>query len=245
MARSRMPLVTDFRHLEHLVSLDDIEEGRSLPSFLACIVAAASLEEGPGFHSETLIPCRCRPRRKPCPGVIRIAGHRERGELSWSCSRCDFQGVITHWVGSSWDLTSPAKKKGGVPAKPQHVRREDPAAIAGRWRITRSAAWTPDGLDLLGPAFIEFDADGGSFRLITFTGRLDCRFDTFEGQSVADFSWSGTDENVAASGRGWVRVVEDGLLAGHLFIHGGTDSSFIAKRAKASASRKRSSRRLH
>lgn len=245
MARSRMPLVTDARHLEHLVSLDDIEDDRSLPAYLACIVAAASLEEGPGFHIEVPIPCRCRPRRKPCPGVIRIAGHRERGDLSWNCSRCDFQGVITHWVGSSWDLAAVTRKPGEVPAKPQPVGLAVPAAVAGRWRITRSAAWTPDALDLLGPAFIEFDADGGSFRLVTFTGRLDCRFDTFEGQPVADFSWSGTDENVAASGRGWVRVVEDGLLAGHLFIHGGDDSSFTAKLAKAPASRKRASRHLH
>jgi len=49
-----------------------------------------------------------------------------------------------------------------------------------------------------------------------------------------EFSWVGTDEGDHVSGRGWARGEADGSLHGHLFIHDGDDSGFVAVDADVS-----------
>ena len=45
----------------------------------------------------------------------------------------------------------------------------------------------------------------------------------------AEFSWEGFDDGTAASGRGWA-LGGAGRLVGHIFIHKGDDSGFVAER---------------
>ena len=48
--------------------------------------------------------------------------------------------------------------------------------IVGRWQITESELWDSDALNLVAPAFIEFEQDGlGSFGFIAVQGQMDCR----------------------------------------------------------------------
>ena len=101
----------------------------------------------------------------------------------------------------------------------------------GRWRIAQTDLWDRDAIDLLGPAFIEINADGtGAFRFIAVEGQLDCRFDELGANRVVEFSWVGDDEGDFVSGRGWANLCTDGSLEGRLFFHMGDDSAFRATR---------------
>ena len=86
-------------------------------------------------------------------------------------------------------------------------------AFAGRWRITEMDGW--DEIDLLKSAHL---AD------------LDVRYDARDGAACAEFSWEGFDDGSPASGRGWAALGTAGRLVGHIFIHKGDDSGFVAER---------------
>lgn len=106
-----------------------------------------------------------------------------------------------------------------------------PETIHGRWRITWMGAWDADAIDLLGPAFIEFDEKGdGEFTLIAVVGSLHCAYQTFDGLPHVDFTWAGANECAPASGDGWADVQADGTLAGEIRIHAGDDSEVTAQR---------------
>jgi hypothetical protein len=102
----------------------------------------------------------------------------------------------------------------------------------GRWRIVEMEVWDIDAIDLLGPAYIEFDRNGqGSFQFIAVEGWMDVRPADHGGPHAIEFSWEGRDELDHASGRGWAVVGEDGALTGRIFFHLGDDSTFRALRA--------------
>jgi len=104
-----------------------------------------------------------------------------------------------------------------------------PEKIVGKWRIVEMELWDRDALDLVGPAFIEFDKkDTGRFGFIAVTGWLDCRHSLVDGRPGVEFSWEGDDDNDRASGRGWASLQDDGSLRGHIYFHMGNDSGFIA-----------------
>ena len=106
-----------------------------------------------------------------------------------------------------------------------------PRAVAGRWRIVEMELWDIDAIELLGPAFMDFDADGqGSFRFIAVVGWMDTRSADHPGPCGVEFSWEGEDECDKASGRGWAAVSEDGALRGRISFHLGDDSGFRAIR---------------
>ncbi len=91
--------------------------------------------------------------------------------------------------------------------------------------------WDRDAIDLLGPAFIDLDADGsGCFRFIAVEGDIDARLVGSDGR--VEFSWDGNDECDPAFGRGWVQLEADGSLRGRIFFHGGDDSAFLAVAAE-------------
>ena len=76
--------------------------------------------------------------------------------------------------------------------------------IAGTWRIVEMDLWDREAIDLLGPAFIKFNADGtGDFRFIAVDGDH-------------------------ASGRGWAQLETAGWIRGHISFHAGDDSGFRA-----------------
>ena len=70
--------------------------------------------------------------------------------------------------------------------------------------------WDAEFIDLLGPAYIQFGADGGSeFAFGTVQGGLDCHF---------------------GHGDGEAQLEEDGTLTGEIRFHRGDESSFTDRR---------------
>jgi hypothetical protein len=95
--------------------------------------------------------------------------------------------------------------------------------------------WDADAIELVGPAVIEIRPDGtGWFRFIAVEGHMDCRHVEREGRPAVEFSWDGRDEDDRVTGRGWAQLDTDGSLRGHIFIHAGDDSGFLAVAAMAS-----------
>ena len=119
------------------------------------------------------------------------------------------------------------------------MKRKSP--IIGSWRIEEMEQWDKDFLDLVVPAYIDFDKEGtGSFQFGAVRGFLDCRYTEKDGSPFVEFSWDGTDEMDEASGRGWAALTEVDVLQGHIFFHQGDDSAFTAARkTKKNTSRKR------
>jgi hypothetical protein len=227
MASTAKTIITDFRHLPEIDS-DEIATGRSLPAFLARIVIVASLE-GPTARVRSPIRCRCRPGRRACPGVILISRHARYSEVEWRCSECEFNGMITHWEGSTADHSERAAPKVEV-VTPELPPNSVSPSLLGRWRIEEMEVWDKDAIDLLCPGYIEFAKRHGSMRFVAIEGGLDCRYSDAEGQPMVEFSWFGGDDRDDASGRGWARLQVDGSLVGRIFKHCGDDSSFTARR---------------
>lgn len=60
--------------------------------------------------------------------------------------------------------------------------KQVPEAILGRWRITWMETWDEEAIDLLGPAFIEFDEKGGGeFTFIAVVGSMHCAYKLYDG----------------------------------------------------------------
>jgi hypothetical protein len=103
--------------------------------------------------------------------------------------------------------------------------------MTGRWRIVGMSGWDRDAIDLVEPGFIEFSTGGtGQFGFIAVRGRLDSRAAERNGRPAVEFTWEGVNEGDQVSGRGWAVLVDDEMIAGHLFFHLGDDSTFRAER---------------
>jgi hypothetical protein len=73
------------------------------------------------------------------------------------------------------------------------------SAPIGKWRIVGTALWDADFLDMLEPAYIAFDANGGGeFVFGAVHGDLDCRY----GPDGVRFTWQGFDGMDPVSGAG-------------------------------------------
>jgi len=106
-------------------------------------------------------------------------------------------------------------------------------AVLGTWRITGMEVWDADYFDMEAPAHITIRSDlTGEFQFGLVQGDLDARVSSLDGVVRVEFSWSGYDENVPVSGRGWLEVTDD-QAQGHIFIHLGDDSAFTAVRQDA------------
>lgn len=104
-------------------------------------------------------------------------------------------------------------------------------SLVGRWRIVDMELWDRDAVDLVAPAFIEFQPDAtGSFGFVAVQAGLDWRMAPREGRAGVEFSWEGFDEGDPASGRGWATLEPDSGLRGHLYFHLGDHSGFHARR---------------
>jgi hypothetical protein len=102
-------------------------------------------------------------------------------------------------------------------------------AFTGRWRIAEMDQW--EDLDLLGRAHITFSGhDGGELVFAAVEGELDVRYGSRDGAACAEFSWEGSDDGSPVSGRGWAVMGTAGRLVGHIFVHKGDDSGFVALR---------------
>lgn len=108
-------------------------------------------------------------------------------------------------------------------------------AFVGYWKITDMEVWAPSYIDIVVPGFIEFtyedDLLTGTFQFGAVWGELDCSLRDVGGVTFVEWSWEGQYDTSLALGRGWARLV-DGDLTGRIFIHGGDNSAFLAKRKR-------------
>ena len=100
--------------------------------------------------------------------------------------------------------------------------------------------WDRDAVDLVGPAFIEFDATGtGNLGFIAVTGWMDCRHFDIDGRRAVEFTWDGDDDGDRVTGRGRATLQHDGYLHGHIYFHQGDDSGFRASRLDSRPQRRK------
>src|SRR5215217_5842237 len=97
-------------------------------------------------------------------------------------------------------------------------------ALRGKWRIVEMDLWDTDAIDLLGPAFIEFNGRRGSFRFIAVECSMDVRSLPERTERDAEFSFDGFDDGDPTTGRGWASLAGDGSLTGRIYFHMGDDS---------------------
>lgn len=109
--------------------------------------------------------------------------------------------------------------------------------ILGNWRIVDMDGWDADYIDEEVKAYIRFEPKGvGEFQFGYVSGGIDHRLVERDGLPAVEWSWEGNDTGGGfdeISGRGWAVLDEDGKLRGQIFIHGGDDSAFVAKRKPA------------
>lgn len=111
------------------ISHFDLPEGR-LPRgqnarkvrFLGEIVSAASLMAVGEFQVSS-VSCRRRPKRRRCPGQIRLGRDAESDEIHWVCPVCNDRGVITNWRESRWDLSQELKNGHIISLSEERARR--------------------------------------------------------------------------------------------------------------------------
>ena len=99
--------------------------------------------------------------------------------------------------------------------------------LLGKWRITSMELWDAAFIDLLGPGYIRFDADGGGEFAF---GAVQGEIDSHPGSHSIHFTWEGSDEMDHACGDGNAQLEDDGTLTGELRFHRGDESTFTARR---------------
>lgn len=98
--------------------------------------------------------------------------------------------------------------------------------LKGKWRIIEMPTWLAEHLDLVAPAYIEFDGAGhGELAFGALTATLDCSMTP----SGVDFDWHGFDEMDEVTGEGWVELQPDGSLIGEFAYHNGDESTLRAR----------------
>lgn len=118
-----------------------------------------------------------------------------------------------------------------LPIKAKQPQRQTVRGLEGKWRIIEMDLWDQEDLDLVEPAFIEFEKGRhGNLGFIAVQGSLDWRSAVIEGNRAIDFTWHGFDEGDPVSGRGWAVSEPDVGMAGRIFFHLGDDSGFRAQR---------------
>jgi hypothetical protein len=75
---------------------------RRIAEHVLAIVAATS-DSPVAAHCETGLPCRRRPRHRPCPGRIESVVAPD-SQIEWWCPVCNDQGFISGWQDTLWDM---------------------------------------------------------------------------------------------------------------------------------------------
>ena len=96
--------ITDMTHFESIPPGTSHEPARRIARFFGAIVSTASVSPADKLIEAALF-CRRRPGRMQCPGHLQIRRDGVSGVISWHCSRCDDQGEISNWEGTSWNLS--------------------------------------------------------------------------------------------------------------------------------------------
>jgi hypothetical protein len=82
-------------------------------------------------------------------------------------------------------------------------------SLIGKWRITEMELWDKAYLDMSGPPYSQFKANGdGEFNFGCVACGIDCDFSDDD----AEFTFQGHDEMDEVSGSGWAELNDDGTL---------------------------------
>jgi len=132
---------------------------RRLAEYFGAIVSAATVWPFAGIPMDSAVACRRRPRRRPCPGHIRLVQQRS-GDIHWACTECDDHGFIHHWQGTPWDLTRGDDVDPHLDRGPRHrflLTDKEHQALRNMHtldreseRLVMGALHTPDGILLEG-----------------------------------------------------------------------------------------------
>jgi len=101
------------------------------------------------------------------------------------------------------------------------------SAVLGKWRIVETDQWDADYLDMVEPAYIQFDSNGhGEMAFGALQASLDCQ----TSPTTVFFTFEGSDEMDPISGTGSAEMTADGMLEGEINFHLGDDAEFTARR---------------
>ncbi len=102
-------------------------------------------------------------------------------------------------------------------------------SVAGKWRIVEMPGFPADYPDLVEPAYILFEKQGGGeFAFGACTGHI-WEASSAEATSI-DFSWDGSDEMDEVRGDGDAEIRPDGSLHGEIRYRHGDELPFIARK---------------
>lgn len=109
--------VTDLRDLVDLAdpSTSGPVNARRIAEYLGAIVEAATANPRRGERVTTAVPCRRRPGRRRCAGMIAVQRTDVPERIRWWCEACGDDGVVHHWRDTPWDFSN-------VPAEPFEVQ---------------------------------------------------------------------------------------------------------------------------
>ena len=98
--------------------------------------------------------------------------------------------------------------------------------MKGKWRIVELPDYDDDYADMMEPAYIQFDGEGGGeFAFGCVTGSI---YEAGDGNAI-EFGWQGNDEMDEASGDGWAELQSDGSIVGQVCFNRGDDVDLIAR----------------
>ena len=98
--------------------------------------------------------------------------------------------------------------------------------MKGKWRIVDMPDFEAGYLDMVEPACILFDGNGGGeFAFGCVSGAIYRAGDA----DAVEFTWDGNDEMEPASGDGSAELRPDGSLTGEIRFNGGNEASFTAR----------------
>ena len=106
------------------------------------------------------------------------------------------------------------------------MTRQCTKALKGKWRIVEMSAWEADHLDLVAPAYITLDGEGGGE--IVF-GALRATLECGVASDAADFDWHGFDDMDQVTGNGSVELQADGSREGEFAYDNGDESTLKAR----------------
>ena len=102
-----------------------------------------------------------------------------------------------------------------------------PSAVLGKWRIVETDQWDADYLDMVEPAYFQFDSNGrGEMVFGVIQAALDCK----TSPTTVFFTFEGNDEMDPISGAGSAEVTDNGMLEGRISFHFGDEAEFKARR---------------
>ena len=106
------------------------------------------------------------------------------------------------------------------------MTKQGASTVLGRWRITAMDLWEADYIDMLGPAHIQLDRDGGYIKFGAVEIGLDCWYSA----TGVHFNFHGHDEMTEVSGDGDADLEPDGSLSGEIRFHQGDEATFTARK---------------